>query len=86
MVVTAREITGLIAFGYARVTVPGAEVKYVCDNIAKAQAADLLSYDKAIREAEVRGRAEVLQHMGLRDDVAQDIRSFDRTKLRPAQR
>lgn len=86
MVVTARELAGLVAFGYVRTTVPGAEVRYVCKDSGKAQAADLLNYDVVIRDADRRGRAEILQHMGLRDDLAQDIRTFDRSALRPVQR
>jgi hypothetical protein len=98
MVVTARELMGLVAFGYVRTivrggektigktTVPTANVTYVCKEKAKALSADLLTYASMISEADRRGRKEILQHMGLRDDVAQEIRTFDRSKLRPVQR
>ena len=82
MVVTARELSGLTAFGYERQTVTGEQVKYICTDKTKAQSADLLAYDAMIRNSEKHGRADVLRHMGLRDDVASDIKSFDRSKLR----
>jgi hypothetical protein len=86
MVVTARELCGLTAFGYVRKTVRGAEVRYVCENRGKAQGADLLKYDAMIDQEDRRASTAILKHMGLRDDVAADIRNFDKASLKPVKR
>lgn len=86
MVVTAREITGLETFGYQRETVTGVNVKYVCKDHKLAAAADLLAYDRVAKEMEAAGHGSVLKHMGLRDDVAAQIKGFDPRTLKPTGR
>ena len=85
LVVTAREMFGLLAFGYERKTIRGGEVRYVCTNRTLAQSASLTAYDRLIKAKEAQGRAAVMELIGIRDDLAEDIKNFDRNTLRSAQ-
>lgn len=82
LVVTARELSGLTTFGYERKTVTGKNVLYVCKNRVRATAADLVTYDRIAKEMEAAGIDSVMKHAGLRDDVQDQIRGFDKSKLR----
>jgi len=58
-VVTAREILGLVHFGYALEQQPG-RVRLVCRNPGAAQSATVEDYDAHMRQLEARGPVTVL--------------------------
>jgi hypothetical protein len=82
LVVTAREILGLQLFGYERETTPGGAVTFVSKSPVKALTASLELYDRELVQRERQGPGAATGLMGLRDDVAAQIKSFDKSKLR----
>lgn len=80
LVVTAREILGLMHFGYERVMQQG-QVKYVSTKPVRSLTASVEEYDRVATLHERAGRSSVTQLVGLREDVAAQIRGFDRTRL-----
>ena len=83
LVVTAREILGLIRFGYRRTVSGDGKVKYVCGDPYLAMASSLPQYAQEIREKEVLGMAATTELVGIRDDLANQILRFQDPAYRP---
>jgi hypothetical protein len=81
LVVTAREILGLTRFGYERVVQQNL-VKYVSKSPLRSLTATLEAYAECIAAQEKAGPIAAIRLMGLRDDVAAQIRGFDRSGLK----
>lgn len=75
--VTARELIGLINFGY--VFENGI---YNCKNPVLAQAADLIKYNEIMMREERKGMKSIMIFISINHDLREAIRSFDRNTLK----
>jgi hypothetical protein len=80
-VVTAREILGLLNFGYAVKSQPNV-VKLVCTDSAKAQGATIQAYDVLMRSHQALGADSIRSILVMDPALKNEIQGFDRSQLR----
>ena len=80
-VVTAREILGLLHFGYT-VKQQGAQVKLVCTDQGKAQGATIQAYDTMMKAHAGQGADSIRSILVLDPALQNEIKGFDRSRLR----
>jgi hypothetical protein len=79
--VTAREILGLLHFGYS-LEKRSSPLKLVCRAPAKAQTATIQDYDDFMKGKEQAGADSIRSILVMDPALQNEIQSFDRSKLR----
>jgi hypothetical protein len=80
-VVTAREILGLLNFGYSLKQQPNV-TKLICTHPAKAQAATIQAYDNFMKGKESTGADSIRSILVIDPALKNEIQGFDRSRLR----
>jgi hypothetical protein len=80
-VVTAREILGLLHFGYS-VKQQSTALKLVCTDPGKAQAATIQAYDTLMKGKEKMGADSIRSILVMDPALRNEIQGFDRSRLR----
>jgi len=80
-IVTAREILGLLHFGYSLKQLPGS-LKLVCTDPVKAEAATIQAYDSFMKDKQRKGPDSIRSILVMDPALKNDIQGFDRTRLK----
>lgn len=80
-IVTAREILGLLNFGYSVKEHPNV-VKLICTNPGKAQEATIQAYDTFMKDKQRTGVDSIRSILVMDPALKNEIRGFDRSRLR----
>lgn len=80
-VVTAREILGLLNFGYSLKQQPDV-LKFVCTDPGKAQAATIQAYDAFMKGKAAMGADSIRSILVMDPALKNEIHGFDRSRLR----
>jgi hypothetical protein len=80
-IVTAREILGLLNFGYSVKQQPKG-VKLVCTDPGKARASTIQAYDKFMKGKETTGPNSIRSLLAMDPALKIEIQGFDRSRLR----
>jgi hypothetical protein len=80
-IVTAREILGLLNFGYSVKQQPKG-VKLVCADPGKARASTIQAYDKFMKGKETTGPNSIRSLLAMDPALKNEIQGFDRSRLR----
>jgi hypothetical protein len=80
-VVTAREILGLLNFGYSVKQRPNT-VKLVCSDSGKAQSATIQAYDAFVKGKQQMGADSIRSILVMDPALKNEIQDFDRSRLR----
>lgn len=80
-IVTAREILGLLHFGY-KLEQQSGRVRLMPQNPSAAQGATLEAYDAFMKEMQAKGANSIVSLLKMNPALQKDIQNFDKTKLK----
>ena len=80
-VVTAREILGLLHFGY-KLTKEAKRTTYECVNAGAARGASIEEYDRYMKEMQAQGPDSIRSILAMDSNLQGEIHSFDKSNLR----
>ena len=81
-VVTAREILGVLHFGYSLKQQPGVPLRLVCADSAKAQGATIEAYNSFMEDQQAAGSDSIRSILVMDPALKNEIEGFDRSLLR----
>ena len=80
-IVTAREILGLLHFGY-KLEQQSGRVRLIPQNPSAAQGATLEAYDAFMKEMQAKGANSIVSLLKMNPALQKDIQNFDKTTLK----
>lgn len=80
-IVTAREILGLLHFGY-KLDTSKTPLRFVCKDFAAAQSATIEGYDAYMKEMQAKGPDSIRSVLVMDPKLQNEIQNFDKTTLK----